>query len=69
MTTRMTHQQCLNSGHFSATVKNIRTMEGNLELTICNSCAYIITLCEHEQCEWTEDATVLRCQLCGVDAT
>ncbi len=43
----------------------------SLLVYICDNpkCAKIVAKCEHVDCTWNDELTVLTCTFCGIDAT
>lgn len=42
---------------------------GSIAVEICSVCSYITAVCNHDNNDWNEEGTVLKCRLCGLDGT
>lgn len=43
--------------------------KGSVFLEVCEKCSYILVVCNHDNNDWNEEGTVLKCRLCGLDGT
>lgn len=62
--------------HLKLKIVYLSTDEGSVQLSICEECSHIETLCEHTQNKWVytrnqedPDEQKLICKLCGIDGT
>jgi hypothetical protein len=56
-------------GWASYDVVYVESHLGKLMIEACDQCEFIQVYCLHAVCLWSDDDTVLTCQLCGQDGT